>query len=184
MTRRLQSGLYEELLTSALEAEIDARTAEGWWVDVGSADATVRPEFLARHVYQLLRRALEGISRRRWHSIRQPDRPREPAGGGALRTWRDGRRPGRGRCTPASGSCRTPRSGRYACACPSPNALSPSDRASRQWTARCPDRERDCAGDPKRRSDRFSCARSCVTQGCVCSAPSLKNGCGREHRCA
>ncbi len=61
MTRRLQSGLYEELLTSALEAEIDARTAEGWWVDVGSADATVRPEFLARHVYQLLRRALEGI---------------------------------------------------------------------------------------------------------------------------
>ena len=42
MTRRLQSGLYEELLTSALEAEIDARTAEGWWVDVGSADATVR----------------------------------------------------------------------------------------------------------------------------------------------
>ena len=61
MTRRLQSGLYEELLTSALESEIDARTAEGWWVDVGSADATVRPEFLARHVYQLLRRALEGI---------------------------------------------------------------------------------------------------------------------------
>ena len=34
MTRRLHSGLYEELLTSALEAEIDARTAEGWWVDV------------------------------------------------------------------------------------------------------------------------------------------------------
>ncbi len=61
MTRRLHSGLYEELLTSALEAEIDARTAEGWWVDVGSADATVRPEFLARHVYQLLRRAPEGI---------------------------------------------------------------------------------------------------------------------------
>ena len=61
MTRRLHSGLYEELLTSALEAEIDARTAEGWWVDVRSADATVRPEFLARHVYQLLRRALEGI---------------------------------------------------------------------------------------------------------------------------
>ena len=29
MTRRLQSGLYKELLTSALEAEIDARTAEG-----------------------------------------------------------------------------------------------------------------------------------------------------------
>ncbi len=62
MTRRLHSGLYEELLTSALEAEIDARTAEGWWVDVRPADPTVRPEFLARHVYQLVRRALEGIS--------------------------------------------------------------------------------------------------------------------------
>ncbi len=61
MTRRLHPGLYEDLLTSALEAEIDARTAEGWWVDVTSADSTVRPELLARHVYQLLRRALEGI---------------------------------------------------------------------------------------------------------------------------
>ena len=48
-------------MSSRLEAEIDARRAEGWWVDVLSADATVRPEFLARHVYQLLRRALEGI---------------------------------------------------------------------------------------------------------------------------
>ena len=61
MTGRLHSGLYEDLLTSALEAEINARTAEGWWVDVTSADATVRPEFLARHVYHLLRRALEAI---------------------------------------------------------------------------------------------------------------------------
>ena len=61
MTRRLHSGLYEDLLTSALETEIDARAAEGWWVDVVAADATVRPDFLARHVYHLLRRALEGI---------------------------------------------------------------------------------------------------------------------------
>ena len=61
MTRRLHSGLYEDLMTSALEAEINARRAEGWWVDVSSADSTVRPELLARHVYHLLRRALEGI---------------------------------------------------------------------------------------------------------------------------
>ena len=61
MTRRLHAGLYEDLLTSALETEIDARAAEGWWVDVVAADATVRPDFLARHVYHLLRRALEGI---------------------------------------------------------------------------------------------------------------------------
>ena len=65
MTRRLQSGLYKELLTSALEAEIDARTAEGWWVNVRPADATVRAEFLARHVYQLVRRALECQRRRK-----------------------------------------------------------------------------------------------------------------------
>ncbi len=61
MTRRLQSGLYEDLLTSALEAEINDRTAEGWWVNVTSADSTARPELLARHVYLLLRRALERI---------------------------------------------------------------------------------------------------------------------------
>ncbi|MYF90276.1 MAG: DUF3427 domain-containing protein, partial [Boseongicola sp. SB0676_bin_33] len=61
MTRQLHSGLYEDLLTSALEAEINARTAEGWWVDVATADSTVRPELLARHVYHLLRRALEGM---------------------------------------------------------------------------------------------------------------------------
>ena len=61
MTHRLHSGIYEDLLTSALETEIDARAAEGWWVDVVAADATVRPDFLARHVYHLLRRALEGI---------------------------------------------------------------------------------------------------------------------------
>ena len=47
MTRRLHSGLYEDLLASALEAEINARTADGWRVDVTSADSTVRPELLA-----------------------------------------------------------------------------------------------------------------------------------------
>ena len=61
MARRLNSGLYEDLLTSALEAEIHAREAEGWRVDVTSADATARPEFLARHVYHLLKRALQAI---------------------------------------------------------------------------------------------------------------------------
>ncbi len=61
MTRQLHSGPYEDLLTSALEAEINARTAEGWRVDVASAESTVRPELLARHAYHLLRRALEGI---------------------------------------------------------------------------------------------------------------------------
>ena len=61
MTRSLRPGLYEDLLTAALEAEVDARMAEGWRVEVRSADATARPEFLARHVYALLRRGLEAI---------------------------------------------------------------------------------------------------------------------------
>ena len=61
MTRRLRQGLYEDLLTSALEAEVESRTAEGWSVKIRPADATVRSEFLARHVYELLRHALEGI---------------------------------------------------------------------------------------------------------------------------
>ena len=49
------------MITAALEAEIDARREDGWRVDVHAADATTRPEFLARHVYELLRRALEAI---------------------------------------------------------------------------------------------------------------------------
>ena len=61
MTQRLHPGLYEDLVTSALEVGIAARIEEGWRVEVHPADATVRPEFLARHVYHLLRRALEGI---------------------------------------------------------------------------------------------------------------------------
>ncbi|MDE0355588.1 MAG: DUF3427 domain-containing protein [Deltaproteobacteria bacterium] len=61
MTRPLRPGLYEDLLTAALEAEIAARTEEGWRADVRWADATARPEHLARHVYGLLRRALEAV---------------------------------------------------------------------------------------------------------------------------
>ena len=49
------------MITAALQAEIDARGEDGWRVDVHPADATSRPEFLARHVYELLRRALEAI---------------------------------------------------------------------------------------------------------------------------
>ena len=49
------------MITAALEAEIDARRDDGWRVDVHPTDATSRPEFLARHVYGLLRRALEAI---------------------------------------------------------------------------------------------------------------------------
>ena len=49
------------MITAALAAEIDARREDGWRVDVHPSDVTSRPEFLARHVYGLLRRALEAI---------------------------------------------------------------------------------------------------------------------------
>ena len=61
MTHKLRPGVYEDMITAALEAEINARREDGWRVDVHPADATSRPEFLARHVYELLRRALESI---------------------------------------------------------------------------------------------------------------------------
>ena len=61
MTHKLRPGVYEDMITAALEAEIKARREDGWRVDVHPADATARPEFLARHVYELLRRALESI---------------------------------------------------------------------------------------------------------------------------
>jgi hypothetical protein len=59
VTDRLSPGLYEELLTAALETGIRECRLQGWEVDVARADVSVRPEFLARHVYDLLRRALE-----------------------------------------------------------------------------------------------------------------------------
>ena len=61
MARLLHPGVYEDLLTSALEATIEAQKKEGWKVNVSSADASMRSELLARHVYELLRRALEAV---------------------------------------------------------------------------------------------------------------------------
>ena len=61
MTPPLRPGLYEALLTAALEVEVATRRAEGWWTDVRRADAVLRPELLARHVYELARHALEAM---------------------------------------------------------------------------------------------------------------------------
>ena len=61
MARLLHPGVYENLLTSALEEAIEAQKKEDLRVNVGSADASIRSELLARHVYELLRRALEAV---------------------------------------------------------------------------------------------------------------------------
>ena len=50
MTHRLQSGPYEELLTSARETEINARTVEGWWVHVTAGDASSQKDIDERWV--------------------------------------------------------------------------------------------------------------------------------------
>ncbi len=62
MNTRLYPGVYEDLLTAGLEAGIAARENEGWQVNTTPADVTLRPEFLARHIHELLRRALEGMA--------------------------------------------------------------------------------------------------------------------------
>ncbi len=61
MPSRLNPGLYEELLTCALDAEVEALETQGWWMDFKNAEPTDRPELLARHVYRLLQRVLEEI---------------------------------------------------------------------------------------------------------------------------
>ena len=62
MKRPLPTGLYEDLLTFALDAEKASRVADGWYVDSRRlSDPNARPEFLARHVYELLRHALEAM---------------------------------------------------------------------------------------------------------------------------
>ena len=61
MARQFHPGIYEDLLTSALEAAIEAKKEEGYKVNVSSVDASIRSELLARHVYGLLRRALEAV---------------------------------------------------------------------------------------------------------------------------
>ena len=156
MTRRLYSGLYEDLLTSALEAEINARTAEGWRVDVATADSTVRPELLARHVYHLLRRALEGIPE---------EDGAQPANQVALANrlvevlvehgaMADDRVADAARLLLEAVERRA--LGGTQSAVPPSDTLASSDRSARQRTARRPDRKRDCAGDPECRSDRFA----------------------------
>ena len=57
----LRPGLYEDLLTSVMEAEIDALEGEGWKILTDPTDTATRPEFLARHVYTLVRRVLEDV---------------------------------------------------------------------------------------------------------------------------
>lgn len=62
MTRSLESGLYEDLVTQAVERAVARLEAEGWMVEARAPDSAVRAELLARHVHRLLLRALEGVT--------------------------------------------------------------------------------------------------------------------------
>ena len=58
----LALGLHEELLTAGLQAALDG--SHGLEIDVASVDPADEPHVLARHLYELTRRALEGRSDR------------------------------------------------------------------------------------------------------------------------
>lgn len=61
MKRHLQPGLYEEVLTSALDAEANALQQAGWNIKIDKANRDMRSEILARHVYELVRHALDDV---------------------------------------------------------------------------------------------------------------------------
>ncbi len=63
LIRRLRTGLFEDVLTSALEAEVNSRQSEGWWVKVDNPGDADRTELLAQHVHQVVSRSLEAIGK-------------------------------------------------------------------------------------------------------------------------
>ena len=64
MTSQIEPGLYENLLTVALCAEIDSLKQSGWDCKSQEAESTIRAEILARHVYEQLLDHLNSISNR------------------------------------------------------------------------------------------------------------------------
>ncbi|MDE0241912.1 MAG: DUF3427 domain-containing protein [bacterium] len=65
MKRHLRPGLYEDLVTSSLKREIGILLEDNWSVETGVAEENRRADVLARHVADLLRRALDGMSAER-----------------------------------------------------------------------------------------------------------------------
>ena len=58
----LQSGLYENLLTLALDKLVAELEEQGWNTSTVRAKEDTVPEILARHIYDLVRRSLENVS--------------------------------------------------------------------------------------------------------------------------
>ena len=58
----LQSGLYENLLTLALEELVAELEEQGWNASTDRAKEDTVPEILARHIYDLVRRSLKNVS--------------------------------------------------------------------------------------------------------------------------
>jgi superfamily II DNA or RNA helicase/HKD family nuclease len=61
MARSLVNGLYEELVTRSLADAIQTHRAAGATLDVQESSDSLRAELLARHVYQLIRTAIENV---------------------------------------------------------------------------------------------------------------------------
>ncbi|MCY4219696.1 MAG: DUF3427 domain-containing protein [Gammaproteobacteria bacterium] len=61
MSRALKPGLYENLLTVALQEQIKNLEDQGWEIRYEKTDPALLPELLARHLYDSLRDSLDTI---------------------------------------------------------------------------------------------------------------------------
>jgi len=69
MTRIRPPGLYEELITRRLEAELERIREEGWRDDIGKLDPAEAPQVLARFVHGLVEPLLDSYTGKRLMSI-------------------------------------------------------------------------------------------------------------------
>ena len=182
MTPSTAFRAYEDLLTSALEAEVNARTAEGWRVDVTSADSTVRPSFWRVMSITSFDARSKGFPKKTALSrpTRSPWR---------IDWWRCSSNLVRWLTTgsPTPHACYWKRSnaGHWA-----GHDRSPTSTLSLRQTGLLVNGRRDVqiASEIAREipsADRIDLLCAFVRHsGCGCSVPSLKNGCERAHACA
>jgi hypothetical protein len=69
MTRIRPPGLYEELITRRLEAELERVREEGWRDDIGKLDPAEAPQVIARFVLDLVEPLLDSYTGKRLMSI-------------------------------------------------------------------------------------------------------------------
>ncbi len=61
MPPALPSGVYEQILTLALDAAATEQSSAGWTITKNLPDESLRPTLLARHIFDLAQKALDSI---------------------------------------------------------------------------------------------------------------------------